>query len=174
MNAATITASALGACLRPAPATEQQEVIEDEPTHLEVSLGTQVGRPDASATTRACVMSHAGRTHRRPPGHASCRTTERGPHCEDDHGNWARCGYCMVQRQKGGGTQKGMSYAPWPWCTYMQKSTKFRILLFQNLSGLMCTLFWYRRRGGVPANEPWGCRFGDFVAAPPEPRVGGG
>ena len=56
MNAATITASALGACLRPAPATEQQEVIEDEPTHLEVSLGTQVGRTDASATTRACVI----------------------------------------------------------------------------------------------------------------------
>ena len=60
MFAATITASAVGACLMPAPATKQQEVIEDEPAHLEVSLGTQVGRPDASATVTACTMPTDG------------------------------------------------------------------------------------------------------------------
>ena len=44
---------------------EQQEVIHgDEPAHLEVSLGTQAGRTDASATVTACIMPPEGRRGR--------------------------------------------------------------------------------------------------------------
>ena len=53
-------------CLTKASArhAEQQEVVGDKPAHLEVSLGTQAGRPDASATVTACTMPPEGRRGR--------------------------------------------------------------------------------------------------------------
>ena len=56
-SCATDTVRELVVSTRPACASEQHQVIGDEPSHLEVMFDTQTGQPDASATTRSCIMS---------------------------------------------------------------------------------------------------------------------